>query len=271
MFGVVAFAITAFHLVAIPYDRGANTHGSMHAPTYLAAHLGQSDSIRVVNGEDDLHVVLDNGYDAVWDALGSPEPVVVLGGDHTISISSVAAVNDFCLIRNETLGVLWADAHADFNTEATSPTQNTHGMPVAVLCGHAMVNVCCSSAPLSPSQFAYYGVRDIDSVELLRMSQHNMLCLDNVSQIEDWCTRFDRIHLSFDIDCLDAGMVSSCVNTPVKDGKSLEDITAVFEVLRRSNKMLSMDIVELNPKHIREQHRVVIDRLVRLVSMLLLR
>lgn len=271
MFGVVTSAISAFHLVAIPYDRGANTRGSMHAPAYLASRFGKPESIRFVNGDDELDVVLDNGYDAVRDALESSEPVVVLGGDHTISISSVAAVNDFCLMRNETLGVLWADAHADFNTEATSPTQNTHGMPVAALCGHAMVDVCRTSSPLSPSQFAYYGVRDVDSVELLRMSQHNMLCLDSVSQIEGWCTMFDRIHLSFDIDCLDAWMVSSCVNTPVNDGKSLEDVTAVFGALRRSNKMISMDFVELNPEHIREAHRVIIDRFVRLVSTLLLR
>ena len=72
---------------------------------------------------------------------------------------------------------------------------------------------------LLPNQFAYFGVRDIDSLEFIRMQEYNMNIIDSEKEINNWLNEFDYIHVSFDIDCLDPS-ITDCVNTPVNNGKS---------------------------------------------------
>ena len=112
---------------------------------------------------------------------------------------------------------------------------------------------------LNPNQFLYYGLRDVDSLELFRLQEYNMKIAYNIEEIESWFNKFDKIHLSFDMDCLDPKYFKS-VNTPVNDGIDMNHIKLLFANLKKSNKLLSMDLVEYNP-NLGNQNNVIIDLL----------
>lgn len=244
--------------ISIPYDNGANILGSKNAPKALIPYLNflNIDKKLDINCNNHLTNVLGDGFLGVWSTLNENKFPLVIGGDHTVAIPSVYAVNEYCNMNSYKLGVLWCDAHADFNTMETSPSKNLHGMPVAILSGHTLPALSFGN-PLSTSQFGYYGVRDIDSLEFMRFQEYNMKILDNDYDIDDWLTRFDKIHVSFDIDCLDP-TVTSCVNTPVKNGKSIEEMQKLFNKVKESNKLISLDIVEYNSDK-GENHTIIMD------------
>ena len=136
-------------------------------------------------------------------------------------------------------------------------TKNIHGMPISVLCGHTLRTLQISEILLLPDQFAYYGVRDIDSLEFLRMQEYNMEILENNNEIDRWIKKFDCIHISFDIDCLDPS-VTNCVNTPVKNGKTTNELKKLFNKIKETNKLCGLDIVEYNPNN-DSDHSIIIE------------
>lgn len=233
--------------ISIPYDHGANILGSRKTPELLIPYLDflEIDDNKIINTNNQpITNILWDGYKSIKKTLDDNKFPLTIGGDHTIAISSVNAVNDFCLEQNKKLGVLWCDAHADFNTIKTSPSKNLHGMPIAVLCGHTLPTLACGKS-LDTSQFGYYGVRDIDSLELFRFQEYNMSLLDTELDIDLWLKNFDYIHVSFDIDCLDPSE-TQCVNTPVDNGKSIDEMKNLFQKIKMTNKLISLDIVEYN-------------------------
>ena len=166
----------------------------------------------------------------------------------------MGAANDYCKEHNLRLGVLWCDAHADFNTIVTSPSGNLHGVPVAVLCGHTLPFIACS-APLQTKQFAFFKVRDIDDQERTRFNDYEMRIL-NRNQILKWIDAFDKIHVSFDMDCLDPSVMSS-VNTPVPKGATLQEASQLLDDIKQSHKLIGMDIVEFNPMIARDTNQCI--------------
>ena len=170
--------------INIPFDNGANILGSKNTPKILEPHLNflNIDKKININTNNFISNVLDDGYNAVFSTMKDGKFPLTIGGDHTVAISSIFAVNEFCNLCNKSLGILWCDAHAYFNTMVTSPTKNIHGMPLAVLCGHTLPGLQISDL-LSPNQFAYYGVRDIDTLEFMRIQEHNMCILETQKEI----------------------------------------------------------------------------------------
>jgi arginase len=243
---ILGFLKFGFHVIKIPYDAGANMRGSRQAPEFLNYNFLGGMNSTIVDIRGDFASIVRDAYATVEDTLQTKRFPVILGGDHSISIASVASVNDYCNNHNKTLGILWCDAHADFNTYENSVSKNMHGMPVAVLCGHTLKNLC--SKPLNCDQFAYFGLRDIDSDEFGRLQEHDMTMLHSEADILQWMKKFDCIHVSFDLDCFDAEFVSTCVNTPVANGKNLLEVECCFKVV--ASKVISFDIVELNPSNI---------------------
>ena len=252
IFGLVVNTIN------IPFDNGANILGSKNSPKILEPYLNflNIDKKININTNNFISNVLDDGYNAVFSTMKDGRFPLTIGGDHTVAISSVFAVNEFCNLCNKSLGILWCDAHADFNTMITSPSKNIHGMPIAVLCGHTLPALQMSDV-LLPNQFAYYGIRDIDSLEFIRMQEHSMCILDNQKDIDDWINSYDYIHVSFDIDCLDPS-VTNCVNTPVNNGKTSDEIKDLFKKVKNSRKLCSVDLVEYNSGN-NDNHTVIID------------
>lgn len=247
--------------ISMPFDKGANKFGSKNAPAAIIPHLDflQIDEYKFIDTEDSHYTtIFENGYNSIVDTLSQNKFPLLIGGDHTIAISSIFASNEKCKSNNETLGILWCDAHADFNTVVTSQSKNLHGMPIAILCGHTLESLS-NAPPLDCEQFAYYGLRDMDTLEFFRVQEHNMLVLEDEGEIDNWINMFDKIHISFDIDCLDPS-VTKCVNTPVPNGKTVNEVKNVFNKVKASKKLMSLDIVEYNPeKEVNKKPDVIID------------
>ncbi|MEO7159485.1 MAG: arginase family protein, partial [Polaromonas sp.] len=146
-------------LIGAPTDVGAGTRGSSMGPEALrvaglqAALEGRGLAVTDLGnlaGPPNPWLAPLNGYrhlaevvawnqvvhGAVYDALQAGDLPILLGGDHCLAMGSISAVARHCRQLGKNLRVLWLDAHADFNTNDLTPTGNTHGMPVAVLCGH---------------------------------------------------------------------------------------------------------------------------------------
>ncbi len=236
------------NIVNIPFDRGANREGSKYAYLELQHHINflNVDDVYYIDCEN-LKVprMLETGFRLCRHVLNKNKFPLLIGGDHTTAVSSVFAANEYCHNKKLNLGVLWFDAHADFNTIETSPTGNIHGIPVAILCGHTLQELDFSYL-LNTNQFAYYGLRDIDTLEFDRFQDYNMKILNSNKDFIDWIEKFDKIHISFDVDCLDPSIMS-CVNTKVNNGLFLEDVKEKLSLVKESNKLLSMDLVEYNP------------------------
>lgn len=237
--------LSLVRLLSVPFDGGANMRGAASAPALIHDALktsGFAAEHHLINHTQALPMLRDTYYEA-YRALDAGRTVCTLGGDHAVAIGSVAAASDVSRSLREKLGVVWIDAHADFNTPETSPTQNVHGMVVAVLCGHCLHPLQFGNG-LECHQVAYFGLRDVDALEFGRLQEHSMAVLGNVDELEDWIERFDVLHVSFDMDVCDPSIAPG-VSTPVADG--LRYLEPLLSVLRDSGKVRSMDCVETNP------------------------
>lgn len=182
---------------------------------------------------------------------------LVLGGDHSLSLGSIRGA-----ARHRRLGVLWVDAHADFNTAETTPSGNIHGMPLAALCGlgdsrlvHLWGN---GQAVIDPRRCAVVGARDLDAGEkrnlreagVMVMSMEQVDRLGMVVALEkalDRVTRdVDGIYLSFDMDALDPRHAPG-VGTPVNGGLTYREAHLACELVAETGKLVGMDLVEVNP------------------------
>jgi arginase len=195
-------------------------------------------------------------HERVLDVIQQGYAPLILGGDHSISLGSIAAVS----FKQKT-GVIWFDAHGDFNTAETSPSGNIHGMVLAALCGYgdrALLDVAGGSPKVDPHNVALVGVRDLDDGErvLLQESGAQIFTMHDVDSIglptvmerAIACASLgtDGIHMSLDLDVVDPHEAPG-VGTPVLGGLTYRETHLGMEMLAESKLMISMDIVEVNP------------------------
>jgi arginase len=182
---------------------------------------------------------------------------LVLGGDHSIAIGSIRGA-----AKHKKLGVLWIDAHADFNTAETTPSGNIHGMPLAALCGLGdprLTRLWDESVPVvDPQRVAVIGARDLDSGEKKNLREAGVMVLSleqidrigmhgAVSRALERITRdVDGIYLSFDVDSLDPRHAPG-VGTPVSGGLTYREAHLACELVAETGKLAGMDMVEVNP------------------------
>ncbi len=182
---------------------------------------------------------------------------LVLGGDHSLSVGSIRGA-----AKHKKLGVIWVDAHADFNTPATTPSGNIHGMPLAALCGLGdprLVTLWDETPPvIDPSRVAIIGARDLDpgekqnlrnaGVMVQSMEQIDRMGMVAVMEqaIERVSKDVDGIYLSFDMDALDPRHAPG-VGTPVPGGLTSREAHLACEIVAETGKLLGMDMVEVNP------------------------
>lgn len=188
----------------------------------------------------------------VMDAGGLP---IFLGGDHSMALGTVGAAS-----HAERTGVLWVDAHGDFNTAETSPSGNIHGMPLAALTGlglDELVNLGRPGPKIRPQDIAIIGARDLDPGEkkLLRekgVTVFTMRDIDTVgistvaNQAIKSVSHLPRIHVSLDMDALDPREAPG-VGTPVPGGLRYREAHLLMEIIADLNKVTSIDVVEVNP------------------------
>lgn len=182
---------------------------------------------------------------------------LVLGGDHSLSVGSIRGA-----AKHRKLGVIWVDAHADFNTAETTPSGNIHGMPLAALCGLGDPRLVClweeESPVIDPRRVAVIGARDLDPGEKRNLREAGVMVqsmeqIDRdgmVTVLEKALHRISRdvdgIYLSFDMDALDPRHAPG-VGTPVTGGLTYREAHLACEVIAESGKLIGMDLVEVNP------------------------
>ncbi len=194
-------------------------------------------------------------YEQAYPWIAGGDFTIFLGGDHSISIGSAAAA-----AQSGPVGMIWIDAHSDFNTSESSPSGNIHGMPVAALVGEgpeSLVNVGGAAPKLKSSQIVQIGIRDLDPVErerLIRSGIHvfTMRHVDELGmaavarQALDRLRHLPRLHVSLDMDSLDPAEAPG-VGTPVPGGLTYREAHLLMEILGDSGRVQSLDIVEINP------------------------
>lgn len=194
-------------------------------------------------------------YTVAKQCAATDEFAIFLGGDHSIAMGTVSG-----MATAGPLGLIWVDAHGDFNTPATSPSGNIHGMPVAVLTGRghpALTELGHPGLKVRPQEIVMIGIRDLDSAErqalvqsgikIFTMREIDELGMATVArQALNYLHHTGRIHLSFDMDALDP-TIAAGVGTPVPGGLTFREAHLLMEILAESTKVRSVDVVEINP------------------------
>ena len=192
--------------------------------------------------------------------VAAGELPLILGGDHSIAIGSIAGVAAYFRKRQETLGLIWFDAHADMNTPETTPSGNIHGMPLSVLLGYGvpeLTNIAGFSPKLDPTLCAHVGARDVDEGEreLIRklgirfftmreIDERGMTaCMDEAITIASRGT--GGYAVTFDVDVLDPGDAPGS-GTLVRGGLTYREAHLGMEKIAEAGGMRSLEVVEIN-------------------------
>lgn len=184
---------------------------------------------------------------------------IFMGGDHSLSLGSVAGVAAHAEARGRPLFVLWLDAHSDYHTPMTTQSGNLHGTPVAYIAGKPGFDAFPPfPAPVPAERICLYGIRSVDPAEhagLLDsdMTVCDMRALDEQGIVAPLRAFLDQVraadgmlHVSLDVDFLDPG-IAPAVGTTVPGGITFREAHLVMELLHESGLVTSLDLVELNP------------------------
>lgn len=201
------------------------------------------------------------GYQMLYDSVmtqmtrDDKKQLIVVGGDHSIAVGSIGALNDHYNSKMEKMYVIWIDAHADINTYDSSSSHNTHGMPVAFLLGLCEQKLVKLKTYLTPDQIIYIGLRDLDPPEW-KYLEDNKIKYFTMEKVKDVgieavideiksIVGSNNVHVSLDIDGIDPTFTLA-TGTPVADGLNLKDVLKIIKTFPKTQ-MRSMDVVEFNP------------------------
>lgn len=287
------------HLIGVPLDLGASKHGADLGPAairYAGVNLSPQidEQLRklghpLIDGGDIKVPAFQIGLEHVSDTrLRHLEPVVdvceqlaatverhcgpddfplVIGGDHSIALGSIAGV----VRARGPVGVIWIDAHADFNTPESTPSGNIHGMPLAALVGigeKRLVELGGIGRKVDSTRVVIIGSRDLDpgekaflrevGVNVFTMKEIDRLGLAAVmEQAIELATRdTNGLHISFDMDAVDPDYAPG-VGTRVAGGLTYREAHLSLELIADSGKMTSLEIVEVNPTLDRENRTAI--------------
>ncbi len=197
----------------------------------------------------------ERAYQMGAEAVAAGEIPIFLGGDHSASIGTIGGVT-----HEGPCGLIWVDAHGDFNTPQTSASENIHGMALSVLLGNGsaeLVNIGRNGAKVSPENVILIGVRDLDPEEkkLLGQSGCKVFTMRDVDELGMHAIlrmalarlkNLDKIHLSLDMDAIDP-LEAPGVGTPSHGGLTYREAQLIMETLCDSGKLQSVDVMEANP------------------------
>lgn len=267
-------------IIGVPMDLGADRRGVDMGPSAIryagiVSRLeGMGYSIKDIGdiavarphtfSETENHKYLDQVVDAnallaeaVSREMEEGRFPLVLGGDHSIAMGTIAGVAK----HKRNLGVIWFDAHGDLNTGETSPSGNIHGMPLAASLGmgHSrLVNIGGYAPKIKPENVVVIGARDLDPGERVLIKEqgikvytmHEIDRLGMAKVMEETVAylseRTDGVHLSLDLDGLDPHDAPG-VGTPVIGGISYREGHLAMEILAEADILTSAEFVEVNP------------------------
>ena len=269
-------------LIGVPVDLGQSRRGVdmgpsairyahvkdvMKALNYQVIDLGDLTVSNDLDEKDAGQQNLHNLYQIIYENKKLAKIVdrevsesrfpLILGGDHSISIGSIAGIAK----HYENLGVIWYDAHGDLNTDQTSPSGNIHGMSLAANLGFGdkqLTTILDYTPKVNPENVVIIGARCLDpgEKELIRREKIKVFTMQEVDRlgmpaimqeaIDYLKPRTDGVHLSLDLDALDPTEVPG-VGTPVIGGLTYRESHLAMEMLAESNIVTSAEFVEVNP------------------------
>jgi arginase len=186
---------------------------------------------------------------------------LVLGGDHSVAIGTIAGASRYYHNRGERLGVIWVDAHSDMNTPDTTPSGNIHGMPLAVSLGcgiSALTGIGGFTPKIHPEDTVLIGIRSIDESEkdLIHENGITVFTMRDIDErgmseviheaIDIATCKSNGLHVSFDVDALDPSLAPG-VGTPVSGGLTYREAHLLMEHIADSGMLTSLEVVEINP------------------------
>lgn len=274
------------HIFEMPLDFGASRHGSDMGPSAirlaglrerlesLGHNVRQSASpVRTLPQEaqapGDPHakylkpiVRWCNALaDDVHRAASNNEFPLVLGGDHSVALGTIAGASAAASDVGERLGILYIDAHGDFNTSETSPSGNIHGQCLAASCGYGLPSLTLlhrAVRKVDPANVCLIGLRDLDPGERALMKSAGVTAFTmsdidrhgfpaTIRSIREFFKgRIDRIHVSFDMDVLDP-MFAPGTGIPLPAGLSNREALLLMEEIAATGLVKSAEFVEVNP------------------------
>ena len=269
-------------VIGVPMDYGANRRGVGMGPTaFRLAGLEEKLAAEGIAARDLGDVPLpasaarsrSRGFlreilsisvelaERVHASLRRGNLPVVIGGDHSIAIGTLAGASRFFRERKRRMGVIWVDAHGDMNTPETSPSGNIHGMPLAVSLGDGirdLVRLGGFHPKIEAARTALVGIRNLDEDERKNIARfginvYTMKDIDRrgIANVMDEAVHVasngaDGVHVSFDMDAVDPSTAPG-VGTSVPGGLSYRESHLVMELIHDAGVMTSLEVVEANP------------------------
>jgi arginase len=197
----------------------------------------------------------------VLKTLEAGKIAIVLGGDHSVAVGTVAGVAAFYQKQGHRIGLIWIDAHSDINTPDSSPTGNVHGMPLAAIMGLGppeLANIFNFHPKVNSENCVLVGVRDVDAIEKenIRKAGVEVFTMRDIDErgmravMEEALRLAGRgtagYHVSLDMDWIDPEDAPG-VGTPVRGGATYREAHLAMEIIADHGRMLSFEIVEVNP------------------------
>lgn len=243
--GAVRYAGLASRLTGLGYK--IQDVGNIEVPVRTALHKR--------NRLPAIKRVCEEVYQAGKIAAAQKINPIFLGGDHSIAIGTIGGVT-----HASPVGVIWIDAHGDFNTAQTSKTGNVHGMALAVLTGHGfsgLVNIGRPGPKVPAKNIVMIGIRELDREEKKQLRESGIAIFTmrdiderGISAVAHDAVRslshLNSLHISLDVDSIDP-MVAPGVGTPVPGGLTYREAQLLMEIIADTQKAASLDIVEINP------------------------
>jgi arginase len=199
--------------------------------------------------------------DLVAKAAASGATPLILGGDHSVAVGTLSGMSRHLRRKKASLGLIWIDAHADMNTPDSSPSGNVHGMPLACIVGQGpreLTHLYGYAPKVDPRNVALVGIRDVDQLEKphVKSSGVRAFTMRDIDErgmravIEEALEIAQAgtvgFHVSFDMDAVDPREAPG-VGTPVRGGISYREAHLAMETVCDSGRLLSMEVVEVNP------------------------
>jgi arginase len=272
-------------IIGVPMDLGASRRGTDMGPSALRI-TGLGAEIRsmgyTVEREEDIPVpametrsiedsearfkpqilsVCTQLAERVRDIMNDGEFPLVIGGDHSIAMGTVSGAAAHFRERKEEMGLIWFDAHGDMNVPGVSPSGNIHGMPLAHLLGRGdadLSGILGFCPKLNPEKVVLIGIRDVDMGEkkIIRDSGIHVFTMRDIDEqgmaevsrqtMEIVTEGTGGFHVSFDVDGCDPSVIPGS-GTLVPGGVRFREAHLLLEYCADSQKMVSMEVVELNP------------------------
>lgn len=262
--GVTAMRLARFqgnslieHIAELGYDVKDYGDVKIINPNYVAEEKENPKYLK------EMLTSSQNSADMVRKVLEDGAIPVILGGDHSIAIGTFSGVSSYFHLQDKEVGLIWFDAHADINTNETSPSGNIHGMPLAALLGYGtdeLVNLEGFSPKLNPKYCVHVGARDLDIGEKQRIHKlglrENFFTMGDIDRrgmqecIEDAIKiaskAKDGFAVTFDVDMIDPRFAPGS-GTLVRGGTTYREAHVALEAVAETGKMVSFEIVEVNP------------------------